>query len=345
MPKSNFRAPKIQHWLMVFKSRMTQIERKLKAEGEKRDRTLAQAMAEQFCRLTDEMSYRPRRQSLLYFSWRVYEGVSNHFWPASALPEDRPSVIREGTKPFLCVGRFEALDTNAMSFERMVDFIQCNGDKYFRWPKKPKRQRKSERDAKKGQYLKTKLNQPGDHISNPTVIISPLRSAQPRAPVPLGIPEKIDLSNSLCPPLFAFSTPDKTHSFSPIPPIWNIPESSPRRTRLTLTKIDSCTHNLWDEDIETTEASRLENPCLKFTPRSPTPRLSVICQPGWDLNNKAKWIPASGVEYENDIVPYRSDNAQPLGPVEPSIGTVSFNKVPEKDVEAFLSSFLGSGGV
>ncbi|KAI0867130.1 hypothetical protein F4860DRAFT_456493 [Xylaria cubensis] len=337
MPKSNFRTPKVHHWLMVFKSRMTQIEQKLKAERQRRDQTLARAMAEQFCRLTDEMSQRPRGQSLLYFSWRVYEGVSNHFWPASALPEDRPSVIREGTKPFLCVDRFEALDTSAMSFERMVDFIQCNGDEYCRWPKKSKWQRKLERDAKKEQYLKTKLNQPGDDISNP-IIISPVRSTRPRAPVALSIPDKIDL----CPPLLAFNTPDKAHSFSPIPPIPNVPGSSPRITRLTLTKIDPCTHNPWDEDIETTEAPRLETPCLTFTPRSQTPKLSVVCQPGWDLNNKAKWIPTSGFEYDNNIVPYRSNNAQPLGPVEPSIGIVSFNKVPEKDVEAFLSSFLGS---
>ncbi|KAI0554771.1 hypothetical protein F4679DRAFT_236455 [Xylaria curta] len=341
-PRPNIRAPKPQCWLMDFKSRMTQIERKLKVEGQERDRTLAQEMAKQFSRLTDEMSHSPRGQSLLYFSWRVYEGVSNHFWPASVLPEDRPSVIQEGIRPFLCVNKFEALDTHAMSFEKMVDFIHCNGYQY-RWPKKSKQQRKRERDAKKEQYLKTKLNRPGDDISNP-IVISPIRSTQPRTLVTLDIPKKIDSSNSLHPPRLLFNTLDETRSFSRIPAskVCNILEASPHRTRLPPTSIDSWTHNLWDEDIEMIEAPLLERPCVTSMARSQAPRLSVICQPGWDLNNKAIWIPASGIEYGNCIVPCRSNDTQPLGPVEPPIGIVSFNKVPEKDIEAFLSSFLGS---
>ncbi|KAI1757631.1 hypothetical protein F4782DRAFT_546736 [Xylaria castorea] len=330
MPKPKHRVQKTYQILMVFKSLMIRLERKLKVEGQGRDQKLDREMAKQFCRVTDEMAYRRRGQSLLYFGWCVYKGLSNHFWPASVMPEDRPSIIQESTKPFLCVDRFEALDTYAMSFEQIVDYIQCNGDGYSRWPKKSKWQRKLERDARKEQHLMTKLNGLGGDRSNP-IVISPVRSTLPRTPV-------------------TFSILGETHSFSPLPPckvydIPNIPAPSRHRTRLTPTSIDPWARNLQDEDIEMVEAPPLEKTCVKSTARSQIPRLSVICQPGWDLNNKTIWIPASGIKYDNHVVPCRTGNAQPLGPVEPSIGPVLFNKVPEKDVEAFLSSFLGSGDV
>ncbi|KAI1742385.1 hypothetical protein F4680DRAFT_445948 [Xylaria scruposa] len=268
--------------------------------------------------------------------------------PASVLPGDRPSVIQEGTKPFLCVNKFEALDTYFMSFEEMVDFIHCNGWN-FRWPRKSNWQRKLERDAKKEHYLKAKLNRPGDDISNP-IVVSPIRSTQPRASAILNAPEKIDSSNSLYPLRLPFNNSDKTCSFSPIPPSKvcnnpNILEPSPHRIRLPPTSVCSGTHNLWDENIEMIEAPLLERLCATSTAESQAPKLSVVCQPGWDLNNKAIWIQASGIKYDNDVVPCRSIRARPLGPVEPSISTVSFNKVPEKDVKAFLSNFLGSGEV
>ncbi|KAI0487038.1 hypothetical protein F4859DRAFT_527165 [Xylaria cf. heliscus] len=272
MPKGKRRSQKPHPIPVDFKFLMTQMRRDLKVEGKGRDQALYREMAKQFCKVRDEMANRPRGRSLFYFSWKVFEGVSNHFWPGSVTSEDRPSIIRETSRPFICITTFRILDTHAMSFEQLVDFIHSNGMGPFRWPKKSKVQRILERNARKVRHLKAGFIRPGDHKSNP-IVISPLR----------------------------------------------------------------------EEDTEMTEAPPLEITHAEPITKPEIPRLSVICQAGWDLNNKTIWIPAAEIGHIEPIVPSQIINAHPFGPVEPSISAVSFSKVPEKDVEAFLKSFLGSG--
>ncbi|RYC61365.1 hypothetical protein CHU98_g4841 [Xylaria longipes] len=305
-------AQKPYQTLTYFKFLVGQMQRKLKAEGQGRHQELDAEMAKQFRVVVGEMEHKPRGRSLFDFSWRVFEGVSNHFWPGSVTPEDRPSTTQETSRPLICVHRFAVLDTYAMSSEQLVDFIECNGEGPSKWPKKSKFQKRLERDAKKEQQLRKKLEQPGDHVSNP-IVISPVRNTIPRSPIAFDIPKKTDSSTLLRPPLLAFSTSNKTYS-SPPPPTAKIHD---------ITNIPSPSLALWDEDIEMVDASPLGKSCVT-SKRPPNPKLSVVCQPGWDLNNKAIWIPAGGIKCDENIVPSQAINAQPLGPVEPSIGTVSF---------------------
>ncbi|TGJ76815.1 hypothetical protein E0Z10_g10825 [Xylaria hypoxylon] len=101
---------------------------------------------------------------------------------------------------------------------------------------------------------------------------------------------------------------------------------------------------IWDDDVEMTPVSPLKDACAALFTQPQIPTLSIACRPGWNLNEKATWIPSGGIRHDPYIIPEKVIASRPLDPNQLApLGNVSFARVPEKDIEAFLSKFLGRG--
>ncbi|KAI0814088.1 hypothetical protein GGR55DRAFT_495611 [Xylaria sp. FL0064] len=96
---------------------------------------------------------------------------------------------------------------------------------------------------------------------------------------------------------------------------------------------------VWDDDTDMIAISPLVAPITK--PQAPT--LSFACRQGWTLGQTTMSTPAAVTGHKLDNRPDKLASDGPSDPVQSSNrGTVSFARVPEGEVEAFLSSFLGS---
>ncbi len=78
MPGGKGRASRqVPQFPMEFGFLMTQIWRKLKAEGRGRDQVFDQVVRRQFAQILT--AQRPRANPLSIFQWKLFEGVSNYF--------------------------------------------------------------------------------------------------------------------------------------------------------------------------------------------------------------------------------------------------------------------------
>ncbi|KAJ2992769.1 hypothetical protein NUW58_g2054 [Xylaria curta] len=310
MARSKKHAQQLPSLLIDFKFLVTQMRRRLKTEGGGGHRAFDREMAIQFTEAVADMAPRRRPKSSLFFQWRLFANISNHFWPGSVMQGDRPSVIQETSKPLINPDTYRTLDTNAASFEQIVDFIQCNGQGPFRWPKKSKAQKRADNVIWE---LRGKAKRPGNVQSNP-IVISPL-------PSPLRRPSS------------AYNMP-------------RIPSLSTDESPHIDTHVNLWSPAIWDDDVVMVEGPQPAKTYATFITKPQSPKLSVACQPGWDLNNKTIWIPVAGVKCDDAYVrPDRTASDQPFGPPEPPLwGKVSFTTVPESDKEAFLCRFLGRDG-
>ncbi len=142
--------------------------------------------------------------------------------PGSVRPADRPPRLQT-SRPYIDLSRFTSLDTAAMSFERLLDFIQYNGDISLHCPKKPKRIRK-ERERWR------RLDWTGNSRPNP---IAPSSSSDlpPRPVIVQG------MANMLAPPP---------------------PEVEPAHTKLS-----PVARSVWDDDVEIVPTSPYAAPVTK----------------------------------------------------------------------------------
>lgn len=188
---------------------------------------------------------------------------------------DRPSDIHSKSRPFINISPFAALDTDSMPFEKLVDFIQCNGITAFRWPRKLKEKRKRNRQKTKAS------NQPGNDQSNP-IILSPT----PRRSLRLALLRR-NASTS------AQSLPE---------------------TQLAGREKCPLARSIWD-DIPRWPASPLEEGWRTPFAEVLVPTLSFVCRSGWDLNKKETWVPAPGFKVDDSPTPDEAAEPQPLEPV------------------------------
>lgn len=245
---------------MDFQFLMRNIRRKLKAEKRGGDQALHQELRKHFSRVMKEVERTPRQNSLKRFQWQVFEEVSNHFWPQSVRAADRPPGTYQKSKPFINMSAFTALHTDALSFEQLVEFIQCNGDTPFRWPRKSKERRRRMRQMTEAS------NRPGDDESNP-IMLSPIPNTSLR-PTPSRL------------------TP-------------NASARSPLEAQLTHKNRSPSARSVWDDDVNMAQAPRLEEAWMTSITEVRSPTLSFACRSGWDLNQKETWIPAAGYELED----------------------------------------------
>lgn len=305
---------------------MQNIMRKLKAEGQGRDRALNQELRRQFSGVMKEVERKPRQNPLKAFQWQVLAHVSNHFCqssfsvpslenksiaminsilpgPQSVGRADRPLGIYQKSRPFVNMSAFAALDTDSLSFEKLVEFIRCNGETPFRWPRKPKEQRR-----KIGQ-MTGESNRPGDDESNP-IVLSP--------------------------------TPNFSLRSAPSRLMLNASAQSPLEAQIACRNGTPLSRPVWDDDIEMAQHPLRQEVWMTPITKVRIPTLSFACRSGWDLNNKEIWIPAAGFELEDSLTSEESADPQPLEPV--FLGPVSFTRASEKDTRAFMSSFLSREG-
>ncbi|KAI1195345.1 hypothetical protein F5X97DRAFT_245941 [Nemania serpens] len=259
-----------------FQLIMQNIMRKLKAEGQGRDRALNQELRRQFSGVMKEVERKPRQNPLKAFQWQVLAHVSNHFWPQSVGRADRPLGIYQKSRPFVNMSAFAALDTDSLSFEKLVEFIRCNGETPFRWPRKPKEQRR-----KIGQ-MTGESNRPGDDESNP-IVLSP--------------------------------TPNFSLRSAPSRLMLNASAQSPLEAQIACRNGTPLSRPVWDDDIEMAQHPLRQEVWMTPITKVRIPTLSFACRSGWDLNNKEIWIPAAGFELEDSLTSEESADPQPLEPV------------------------------
>ncbi|KAI0404729.1 hypothetical protein F4802DRAFT_218282 [Xylaria palmicola] len=163
MPRASRRVVKACQIPISFGFLMAQIQHKLRVEGRGRHHDLYPEMCEQFSSILYAIAERPREKSLGFFCWKLFEGVSNHFWPGTVRPEDKPATIQKSRRPFVDANQLKVLDTSAISFDELVDLIQSNGSGYSSWPKKTRAERRKEQKMRAGSQIRSP-------ISNPTVL-------------------------------------------------------------------------------------------------------------------------------------------------------------------------------
>ncbi|KAI1274849.1 hypothetical protein F5Y07DRAFT_371675 [Xylaria sp. FL0933] len=96
---------------------------------------------------------------------------------------------------------------------------------------------------------------------------------------------------------------------------------------------------VWDDDINMIAISPSVAPITK--PQAPT--LSFACRQGWALGQTTTSISAAVTGHKLDNQTDKLPKDGPPDLVQSSNrGTVSFSRVPDGEVEAFLNSFLGS---
>ncbi|KAI0439140.1 hypothetical protein F4803DRAFT_63738 [Xylaria telfairii] len=251
-------APKPGEVPIDFKSLMIQIKQKLNAEGLGRDRELHRETLNQFLKFRED-------NSSLHFGWRIFEGVSNHFWPNSVMPKDRPSTIQEHSWPFIITNG--SLNICTATFEQLVDFIHCNSSGSFHGPEKTELQRRENRRKMRREYVIRTWRRRGyqidDNISDQyvTSITGPPRLRHPlrrqlRRPVTLPIRNKTHPFTLIHPPMPPSSnTPHKIDRPSLLLPsgaydIPNVPEASPCKAQLALTRVEPQAHTLQYKDTE-----------------------------------------------------------------------------------------------
>ncbi|KAI0424351.1 hypothetical protein F5Y09DRAFT_353496 [Xylaria sp. FL1042] len=289
MPKNRARTiPRASQIPTDFKFLMTQIWRKLEAEGRGRHRAFCHVMKAELIKV--EAAQKGRPDSLLVVHWKLFEGVSNHFWPGSVRRADRPPQLNYRSRP-VNKSIFTVTGADDMSFEELVDFIQDNGTASVRPKGKPKAKRKEEE-------MMRQLNSP---LNNSTVL----------SPPPI-------LSSR---PILAHGV---TGILAPLAP----------EAQTTQVNFGWPARPVWDDDIDMIASSSSVIPITK--PQTPT--LSFACRQGWGLSQKTISIPTAVTGHKPDS---SVDKLAKNGSVQPSdLGKVLFTRVPEKDVEAFLSSFL-----
>ncbi|KAI0533106.1 hypothetical protein GGR58DRAFT_506725 [Xylaria digitata] len=281
-----------------FRFLVSQIHRKLKAEGRGRDRVFDHEIKRQLAKAV--ISQRKNKNPLLLFKWRLFEGTSNHFWPGSVIPADRPLGIMD-SRPYVDISKFKLLNPDALSFEELIDFIQYNGETSHCWPRKSLKQwRQQQRQIKRKRRRERlrELGRPGNTRSNPIIL----------SPSPIRIPR----------PALAQE----------------------------VMSIGMMARSMWDEGITMTQVSPPRQTWKAPFIQPQIPTLSFVCRSGWDLNKNAVFIPDKRTGHDIYIAPEKgiTDKSSDSDQTTP-LGNVSFTRVPEKDIEAFLNKFLGRAEV
>ncbi|GAP88530.1 hypothetical protein SAMD00023353_7000010 [Rosellinia necatrix] len=291
-------------WLTEdFRWFMTQLELTVKAKGPKRLDAFYKAVIKKFSQAVDKLLRTPKRNSLQLFSWRLYKDLSDNFSPKSARSRDQPLGAYKGSRPFVNITMFEGLDTGAISFKDLVDFIMNNGNTSFRWPRKSRQQRMLQQGMKRDS-TQAQENQP-----------KPITRAPP-------------------PTLSPYSASTQDTSKVPTPSSLNTPIH---------TGVVPPTCNIRDSDDEMTEVSLLQEACVTSITKPPIPILSFSCRMGWDLNNTTTWMPAAGCEHSSYVMTCNAVSTPTLTTVQPStLGTVSFTAASQEDIKAFLGKFIGN---
>ena len=90
------------------------------------------------------------------------------------------------------------------------------------------------------------------------------------------------------------------------------------------------------------QVSSVEEARQRSITRAQAPTLSFACRLGWNLNNKETWTQAAEFEHDKYFTSRETSNNRALEQVQPALlGTVSFTRASEKDIEDFRSRFLG----
>ena len=126
-----------------------------------------------------------------------------------------PSNLKQ--TPYLNVSQLSSLDSDLMSFDQLVEFVQSNGNPRFKWPRKSKKQKGGQKSIKHMNYLSDK------------------------AIIPISLPHS---SNSLPDTGLAQST---TASLAPLPP-----EAVP-----VPTSVSPVPRLSWGDDIEMVSTSSM----------------------------------------------------------------------------------------
>ncbi|KAI0871773.1 hypothetical protein GGS24DRAFT_509447 [Hypoxylon argillaceum] len=285
-----------------FRFLMMQMERQLKAQGNGRDQIFCQELKKKFTEAVKKTSPQPKNNPFDQFVWKLFHAVSNRFWPGSVRRNDMPLQIRRRKGPFIDACAFKALDIDAISLAQLVDFIQDNGQTSFHWPRKLELPKKPE--------IKREASQPrGDESSHITI---------PPLPKP-SLPSK----------------PTQSTPWTPTPPF-------PTKAKLSCTNVSLLASSVQDDHVRTIQVPQSEVACTAFFTKVQVPTLSFVCRPHWNLNNKERWTPVAGFNYEACFPSDELFKPQPSDTVQLDIlGPVSFTRPSEKDREAFLSKFLG----
>ncbi|KAI1346335.1 hypothetical protein F5Y01DRAFT_319861 [Xylaria sp. FL0043] len=291
MPRArNRNVPRACQIPVDFRFLMTQTWRKLEAEGRGRHRALCHVMRAELIKV--EAAQKDRQDYPLLVQWKLYEGVCNHFWPGSVRPQDRPGQLNHRLRT-VNKSIFRLADTDDMSFEELVDFIQSNGAASIHSETKLSSKRRARRTRRQS-------NSPQRN---------PAELRRPRT-----LPSRPRLAQGTTSPLVPKERTTQANFGQPVPAVW-------------------------DDDIDMIAISPSVAPIIK----PQTPILSFACRQGWALGQTTTSIPAAvtGQKLDNQTDKLPKDGPSDL--VQSSNrGTVSFARVPEGEVEAFLSSFLGS---
>ncbi|KAI8627259.1 hypothetical protein F5Y19DRAFT_443727 [Xylariaceae sp. FL1651] len=83
----------------------------------------------------------------------------------------------------------------------------------------------------------------------------------------------------------------------PTQKIRNTHAVSPLQVQLTHANTNPWSQYVWDKSFELVVAPPREAAHTAVDPQPQSPTLSFICRQGWDLNNKATWAHATGVDH------------------------------------------------